>query len=141
MKKLLFGLIAGVMFIPTMAFAEGTIFNTGTYQGKLTITLPQTNSDGSELTDLAQCEFWVANSRTALDALITPTQIVPVTTPNPPANATLSWTYKGSLAIGQWYATATCTDAALNRSARHATVPFELADGVPPSVPTNLTPQ
>jgi hypothetical protein len=140
-------LAALTLAIPAFAAAEGKVLNVSTYQGIATIDLPQTSADGSDLQDLAGCEFWVAKTSAELDAMFaagstaTPQGRVMVSTPNPPAGAKLSWTWKGQFGIGQWYMTSTCIDLAMNRSARHATYPFELADDVPTAAPTNLTNQ
>jgi hypothetical protein len=140
MRRLLtigFALVLATLALPALAGAEGQVLNTGTYQGTITVDVPQTNVDGSELQDLAGCEFYAARTPAELDAMTTPSATIVSPDANPATGAKLTWTYKGTLGLGQWYTTVACVDLAMNRGPRMAHFPFELRDGVAPDRATN----
>ena len=102
-----------------------------------TVTQPQTNTDGSNLTDLALIRFCAGTSPTApLTTCVT----VAAPAGDPAAGATSSTPLSAfSLAAdGQYYVDAEAEDTAGNRSARATRVPFE-RNLVPPSVPSDVT--
>lgn len=98
---------------------------------------PQTNADGTLLTDLAGYHVYVAPTVAALATLTTPTFTV-AAAGDPPAGATGTTSCK-TLANGAWVwaATAFDTSTPANESVRTAAFPFVLRDDVSPSAPSN----
>jgi hypothetical protein len=104
----------------------------------LTWDAPQTNTDGTQLTDLKEYRVYVGTSPSGPW-----TQVAVIVAPdaNPIAGATAAsllstW---GTLASpGNYYTTVVAVDTSLNVGPVAIPVPFVLGDAVAPSSPLNL---
>jgi len=121
--------------VPMTAWAQGPVINQSTCA--MSWDAPQTNADGTNLTDLAGYRVYVAPTLTALAALTTPTFTVAAAA-DPPAGATGTTLCK-TLANGAWVWAVTAFDTSTppNESARSAAFPFVLRDDVSPAAPSN----
>jgi hypothetical protein len=130
-------ILALLLLISTPVWAQGPVINQSTCS--MSWDAPQTNADGTNLTDLAGYRVYVAPSLTALAALTTPTFTVPAGAGDPPAGATGTTPCK-TLANGAWVVAVTAFDTSTppNESARSTPFPFVLRDDVSPSVPSNV---
>lgn len=121
MRKFLFAAVAILM----MAFAPAAFAQAPVNPSTMTVDLPQTNADGSNLVDLANVRFCVgpAGSAALLNCVT-----VPVTTPDPPAGASATTPIAAFnlTADGPYEAAADATDSAGNRGAQSARAPFSV---------------
>ena len=124
--------LALVTLLPAVALAAGPINPT-----TATVTDPQTNTDGSNLTDLALIRFCAGTSAT-LPLTTCVTVAVPAADPAAGATSSTPLSAFALTADGQYYVDAEAQDTAGNRSARTTRVPFE-RNLVPPSVPSDVT--
>lgn len=101
-----------------------------------TATAPQTNADGTNLTDLKEYRIYYATTLAGLTATIPPFAVVPAPAADPAPGALLTWPCK-TLPLGPGVITATAVDLGGNEGARVSVIPFSLQDDVPPSALTN----
>lgn len=97
----------------------------------ITWTAPQTNADGTNLTDLKEYGVYIGANPAALTV---PTAVVPAPSADPAVGATATYDCR-ALAVGNYVAQIDAADANGNRSVRSAVVPFSVTDGVAPSKP------
>jgi len=123
--------------MPMTAWAQGPVVNQSTCT--VTVDAPQTNTDGTNLTDLAGYRYYVAPDMVALAALTTPTFTLAAPAADPPAGATATVSCK-TLTPGPWVVAVTAFDTATppNESARSVAFPFVLRDDVSPRTPSNV---
>lgn len=125
-------IILASLLVPAVAWAAGPV-----NPSVVVVTLPQTNADGTTLTDLADVRFCVGPAGAPALANC---QTVPVTTPDPPASALASVPLAtfALAADGQYEADVDAGDTAGNRSAKTARAPFEWNRQAPgaPGLPT-----
>lgn len=126
-------IIASSLLISQPVWAVGPAVTQGTCV--LTWDAPQTNADGSPLTDLAKYRVYVGTAP-GVKKGPSPTAEVLAPDADPVAGATGSWTCTG-LTSGQKYAVVTAVDQAGNESAESNEVPFVL-DALAPGTPGNL---
>ena len=121
MKTLL--LLALLLLVPTLAWSDGPVVKQSTCT--ITWTAPQTNADGTPLTDLDHCNVY------ATPAAGAEVKFPNVAASSPTGGATKTTTI--TVAKGSNYTiTATCTDLVGNESARSASVTL---DALPPAAP------
>ena len=134
MMKIVSPLALAILVFAIPAFAAGPINPT-----TATVTLPQTNTDGSNLTDLALIRFCVGTSPTApLTACVTVAS--PAGDPAPDTTLSTPLSAFTLTTDGQYYLDAEAEDTAGNRSARATRVPFE-RNLIAPSPPSGVTVQ
>ena len=130
MKTPVIAATAALLFLAAPAWAVGPVNPT-----VIEADLPQTNADGTNLTDLASARFCVGLSGSpVLSNCVT----VPVTTPDPPALAKVESPMAAfNLAVdGQYEADGDAVDTAGNRGAKSARVPFEQNRQAPAALST-----
>ena len=98
---------------------------------------PQTNADGTNLTDLKEYHVLIGPTNTGP---WTQVEVVPAASLDPALGERIftnvsDW---GPLAKGQYYATIRAVDTAGNLSVMATSVPFVLGDVVAPSPPSGL---
>lgn len=128
-------IVAGLLVVASVAEAQTPVT---IKQSLCTVswTAPQTNADGTNLTDLKEYGVYVG---TALNAMQTPTAVVPAPSPDPAAGATASWPCK-TLPVGvNHFVQVDGVDTSGNRSVRTAPFgPFVLQDDASPAAPSGL---
>ena len=137
MRTRLLLLLAALLLLPALAWAQGPVVNQSTCTTSW--DAPQTNGDASNLIDLAGYRVYAAPTVAALAALTVPTAIVPALAADPPVGATGTWSCQ-SLSPGSWVWTVTAFDTEVppNESGRTAAFPFVQRDDVSPSAPSNV---
>ena len=133
MRRILFALLLLAFAVP--AFAVGPVVGSTC---KFEWTEPQTNTNGSNLTDLAEYRLYI--SQTAGSYGSTPAKIIPAPLADPAAASVLQTPCPAGIPEGQNYAVMTAVDVAGNASAFSIEAPF-VFDTVAPGSPVQLTPK
>lgn len=131
MKKI--ALVIALCLLPALAWADGPVLNAATCSA--TFLSPQTNTDGSTLTDLKEWRIYVAQTTAALAATTVPNAVITAPNADPVAGQQFVWTNCRQLAPGQWYVTASAVDTSGNEGPRSPVGPFVLPDAVAPAAP------
>ena len=133
MRRILLALVLLAFAVP--AFAVGPVVGSTC---KFEWTEPQTNTDSSVLTDLAEYRLYV--SQTAGSYGSTPAKIIPAPLADPAAASVLQTACPTGIPQGQNYAVMTAVDLAGNASVFSVEAPF-VFDTVAPVSPVQLTPK
>lgn len=132
------GLALILILFATEAFAEGAIIKKSNCRA--TWQAPQTNTDGTNLDDLATYRIYVGNTAAEAQASTNPVATVQAVKADPDPGTVVTWLGCRSLpGVGQRYATVDAVDINGNASVKHTIVPFVLQDDVPPSTATGLS--
>ena len=133
MRRILIALLLLTVAVP--AFAVGPVVGSTC---KFEWTEPQTNTNGSNLTDLAEYRLYI--SQTAGSYGSTPAKIIPAPLADPVAASVLQTACPAGIPEGQSYAVMTAVDVAGNASVFSNESPF-VFDTVSPGAPVQLTPK
>ena len=133
MRRILFVLLLLAFAVP--AFAVGPVVGSTC---KFEWTEPQTNTDSSVLTDLAEYRLYISQTAGAYGS--TPAKIIPAPSADPIAGSVLQTPCPAGIPQGQNYAVMTAVDLAGNASVFSNESPF-VFDTVSPGSPVQLTPK
>lgn len=114
------------------AVAIGPVVGAGC---KLEWTEPQTNTDGSNLADLAEYRIFISQTSGTYGA--TPAKVIPAPAADPPTGAVVNTPCPSGIPQGQNFAVLVAADTAGNSSPRSNEAPFFL-DTVAPSGATGF---
>jgi len=134
MRRML-SLLLLVSLFAVPAFAVGPVVGSTC---KFEWTEPQTNTNGSNVTDLAEYRLYI--SQTAGSYGSTPAKIIPAPLADPAAASVLQTACPAGIPEGQSYAVMTAVDVAGNASVFSNEAPF-VFDTVSPGSPVQLTPK
>jgi len=133
MPRILFALLLLAFAVP--AFAVGPVVGSTC---KFEWTEPQTNTDSSALTDLAEYRLYISQAAGSYGS--TPAKIIPAPSADPVAGSVLQTPCPAGIPQGQNYAVMTAVDLAGNASVVSNEAPF-VFDTVAPGSPVQLTPK
>ena len=133
MRRILFALLLLAFAVP--AFAVGPVVGSTC---KFEWTEPQTNTNGSNLTDLAEYRLYISQTPGSYGS--TPAKIIPAPLADPAAASVLQTACPAGILEGQSYAVMTAVDVAGNESVFSIEAPF-VYDTVSPGSPVQLTPK
>ena len=134
MRHILLALLLVAVFTAPV-FAVGPVVGSTC---KFEWTEPQTNTNGSNLTDLAEYRLYISQTTGSYGSV--PAKIIPAPLADPAAASVLQTACPAGIPEGQSYAVMTAVDLAGNASVFSNESPF-VFDTVSPGAPVQLTPK